>query len=223
MVAAAVIGNCGCQKTTQLTNDSLSTCTKVLIDMRPEKLNWQCDEEIKGKFAVRNIGNMVIEMDPFDLPWVYIVDADGRPPLRTAITNDEWYCGGCIISEAVRIEPGEELIRSFPFNTDINTEKALILHNGEYTITHRGLEKSHGIDSEVADVTVAIHGVSDVKWVVAPIRTTHLVEPGDTMWSIAKEYYGDGQQYTAIYMANTETVRGATKLSVGLRLNIPDL
>ena len=35
-----------------------------------------------------------------------------------------------------------------------------------------------------------------------PATVTHTVVPGDTLWSIAVQYYGDGTQWQAIYQAN---------------------
>ncbi len=35
-----------------------------------------------------------------------------------------------------------------------------------------------------------------------PVTVTHTVVPGDTLWSIAVQYYGDGTKWQAIYQAN---------------------
>lgn len=37
----------------------------------------------------------------------------------------------------------------------------------------------------------------------------HTVKKGDTLWSIAKKYYGDGRMYTKIYQANKDKIKDA--------------
>src|SRR5690606_33583137 len=36
---------------------------------------------------------------------------------------------------------------------------------------------------------------------------THIVQSGDTLWAIAKKYYGNGNQYTKIYNANKDKIK----------------
>jgi nucleoid-associated protein YgaU len=51
---------------------------------------------------------------------------------------------------------------------------------------------------------------------------TYEVQPGDTLLSIAQQYYGDVTQWRRIYDANKDTI-GADpdKLKVGMKLIIP--
>jgi len=50
---------------------------------------------------------------------------------------------------------------------------------------------------------------------------THVVQPGDTLWAIAKKYYGNGAQYTKIYNANKDKIKNPNLIYPGQKLVIP--
>jgi len=50
---------------------------------------------------------------------------------------------------------------------------------------------------------------------------THTVGKGETLYSIAKDYYGDGNRWREIYEANKSKIPNANVLKVGLELTIP--
>lgn len=47
------------------------------------------------------------------------------------------------------------------------------------------------------------------------------VKAGDTLWSIAKSYYGDGAHYLIIYEYNKETIDSSGILHEGQKISIP--
>jgi LysM repeat protein len=50
---------------------------------------------------------------------------------------------------------------------------------------------------------------------------TYTVVKGDTLWAIAKKYYGSGSQYTRIYNANKDKISNPNKIYPGQVLTIP--
>ena len=50
---------------------------------------------------------------------------------------------------------------------------------------------------------------------------TYTVKQGDNLWTIAKQYYGDGSLYTKIYDANTGIIANPDLIYVGQVLVIP--
>lgn len=54
----------------------------------------------------------------------------------------------------------------------------------------------------------------------APRETYHTVSKGETMWSIAKQYYGDGKKWRLLQDANP-AVDGAKGLKAGMELRVP--
>jgi len=50
---------------------------------------------------------------------------------------------------------------------------------------------------------------------------THVVQSGDTLWAIAKKYYGDGNQYPKIVNANKDLIKNPNLIYPGWKLVIP--
>jgi hypothetical protein len=51
--------------------------------------------------------------------------------------------------------------------------------------------------------------------------TTHIVRAGETLWSLAARYYGDGHQWPALARRNGLGTKGPESLEVGARLIVP--
>jgi len=50
---------------------------------------------------------------------------------------------------------------------------------------------------------------------------TYTVKAGDTLSRIAKEHYGDANQWKKIHQANADRIKDPDKIQVGWTLNIP--
>ncbi len=55
----------------------------------------------------------------------------------------------------------------------------------------------------------------------APKVSTYTVASGDSLWKIAKKYYGNGAEYTKIYNANKDKIKNPNLIYVGQVLTIP--
>ena len=55
----------------------------------------------------------------------------------------------------------------------------------------------------------------------APQTKTYTVKKGDTLWGIAKKYYGNGAKYPTIYNANKGKIKNPNLIYVGLVFTIP--
>lgn len=54
-----------------------------------------------------------------------------------------------------------------------------------------------------------------------PKATTYTVKTGDTLWGIAKTYYGDGSKYNVIFEANKSVISDPNVITTGQVLTIP--
>jgi nucleoid-associated protein YgaU len=56
-----------------------------------------------------------------------------------------------------------------------------------------------------------------------PAPRQHTVEEGDSLYELAKRYYGDGERFTDIYQANRTVLKRPDRLEVGTVLVIPNV
>jgi len=53
------------------------------------------------------------------------------------------------------------------------------------------------------------------------VAQTHTVQKGDTLYGLARRYYGDGKLWTKILEANRDKIKNETSVPVGAVLTIP--
>ncbi len=58
--------------------------------------------------------------------------------------------------------------------------------------------------------------------VLPQVNVVHRVRPGDTLQSIAVEYYGDARRYLDIYLANKHLLSNPARLPENIELRIPE-
>ena len=56
---------------------------------------------------------------------------------------------------------------------------------------------------------------------VEPAETYYIVLPGDCLWNIAKQVYGTGTMWDAIYRANLEQIEDPNWIRIGQKLVMP--
>lgn len=58
---------------------------------------------------------------------------------------------------------------------------------------------------------------------VAPQVQYYTIQKGDTLYAVAKEFYGNGMKYPQIFEANREVIEDADKIYPGQKIRIPAL
>jgi nucleoid-associated protein YgaU len=63
---------------------------------------------------------------------------------------------------------------------------------------------------------------STAKPAPAPAARTYTVQKGDTLWRIAKQFYGKGEDWSRIHEANKDVIRDPDLIQPGWTLRIPE-
>ena len=71
------------------------------------------------------------------------------------------------------------------------------------------VETAKSTTRDITDIVKSIFG----QW--------YVVKKGDSLWSIAKNFYGNGAQYTKIYNANKTKIKNPNSIPVGQVIKIP--
>ena len=58
---------------------------------------------------------------------------------------------------------------------------------------------------------------------VVPGTQYYTIQKGDTLYAVAKQFYGDGMKYPKIFEANREVIEDADKIYPGQKIRIPIL
>lgn len=92
---------------------------------------------------------------------------------------------------------------------------------------------AHRFSMEIVEIRVANASIvassssssttSGTKQVTKSTQTKryYTVKKGDTLWDIAKSYYGSGNYFNKIYLANKDQIKNANLIYVGQKLLIP--
>jgi LysM repeat protein len=77
------------------------------------------------------------------------------------------------------------------------------------------------VDPSFSDLSCEISAPAGTPAQAATTARTYTVQPGDTLSKIAKQFYGNVNDYMKIFNANTDQLSDPNKIQVGQVLNIP--
>jgi len=72
-------------------------------------------------------------------------------------------------------------------------------------------------------VLVGLFGALTGAALRAEERRTHVVQPGETLWAIARQTVGDPTLWPALYLANRDQIKDPTLVYPGQQLAIPKI
>jgi nucleoid-associated protein YgaU len=96
-------------------------------------------------------------------------------------------------------------------------------------VTLNGTCDSHATKEKAILLAGNVKGVESVNdlglQAPEPVETTefYTIQRGDTLWKIAKQYYGNGSKYPVIFEANREVIKNPDLIYPGQVVRIPKL
>jgi len=97
-----------------------------------------------------------------------------------------------------------------------------ISFDGDSVILKGSVETSDDYDTITEAVEEIVDDVDNQITADDDESDIHVVESGDTLYSIAEEYYEDGDRYMEIYNANKDVIgKNPDLIKVGQKLRIP--
>lgn len=72
-----------------------------------------------------------------------------------------------------------------------------------------------GIEKVISDSLVAPEPEAKTEF--------YTIQKGDSLWKIAKKYYGDGNKYPKLFEANREVIKDPDKIYPGQQIRVPKL
>lgn len=121
-------------------------------------------------------------------------------------------------------------IQSFIENQYLGLERLKVTFDAEHSLVIlEGIASSHDAAEKAALAAGNIKGIANVEnrleiqaEIQRPVMQYHDVKSGETLSSIAKQYYGDVNQYMKIFEANKPMLSDPNKIYPGQKLRIPD-
>ncbi len=84
--------------------------------------------------------------------------------------------------------------------------------------------KVKAVDTSFSDLTLDLSvdpSLAPAPAAAASSQKTYTVQPGDTLSKIAKDFYGNANEYNKIFQANQDKLQSPDKIQVGQELVIP--
>lgn len=88
-------------------------------------------------------------------------------------------------------------------------------------LEYRGFGKKSVVVVQPTTSTVVVKKEEPAPPVNPKNNGTYVVQRGDTLWAIAKKYYGNGAQYPKIFNANRDKIKNPNLIYPGQQLVIP--
>ncbi len=210
--------------------------TTYRLPTNPEQIEISSNQSIE-KYEILKLGQIAVpthmELKEYSFECEFPYN-----PLHYVETSGEFEDPDFYIELFQKWREEKEPVRFIASNgigDDINTlvliEELIITEKageeGDKYINFRLVEyREFGKKSVIVPTSTSVGAVVTTEEVPTPkvnpkSNGTYTVQSGDTLWSIAKKYYGDGSKYTEIVNANSDNIKNPNLIYVGQKLVIP--
>ena len=150
-----------------------------------------------------------VEAPPASTPITILKEAPPQPQTYTVVKGDNlWSLAERFYGEGRRWKAIHQANRDVLPSASMLKEGMVLLIPQAVPTTQPALPQRMSVERPAAAAPVAT-------------TTTHTVERGDTLYGIARKFYGDGNLHTTIREANRDRVPDPRKIPVGTVLVIP--
>lgn len=133
---------------------------------------------------------------------------------------------GRALGAMIKGDKGKEALEKEVANHGLDTEGVNIQVDEFGRVTVKGKATSQEMKEKIILAVGNVDGVGEVEdeieeedgWTKSQF---HTVVKGDTLWAVAKKYYGNGSRYPEIFEANKPMLSHPDKIFVGQVLRIP--
>lgn len=204
--------------------------TTYTLPANPEEIQISSSQSIE-KYEVLKLGQVAVptymELAEYSFECEFPHDAAHYTGTNNKFENPDFYLGlfktwrdGLIpVKFIVRNSIGEDISSDVLIESLTITEKAG--EEGDKYVAFKLLEyRPYGkkIPRSTSNGAVTSTAASSTN---PKNNGTYVVKTGDSLWSIAKKYYGDGSKYTKIYNANKNIIKNPSLIYPGQKLVIP--
>lgn len=185
---------------------------EIRIPLLPEELKFTSGDAIGISYEIMGLGDVVIptgtELDGY--AWESALPGEQRkndPMIRGSWVDPKTY--DSILKDWK--QKGTELnllVTGYPINDDVYIKK----YNGAATGAFGDI--SYEIEfMEAREIVVTTTKVQQTTTTTRPATTssTYTIKKGDTLWAIAKKFYGAGSKWGTIYNANKDIIETTAK------------
>lgn len=184
---------------------------EIRVPIIPEELPFPSGDATVISYEIMDLGTVEVpsgtELDGYG--WKSVFPGENRrndPLIRGSWINPSTY--DSILNDWKA--KGTELnllVTGYPINADVFLKK----YNGVATGAFGDI--SYEIEfKETRDIVVTTTKVETAATTrPAATSSTYTIKKGDTLWAIAKKYYGDGTKWSTIYNANKDIIEKTAK------------
>ena len=103
------------------------------------------------------------------------------------------------------------IVTGTPINHDVYLVDFNAAYESGYGDYKYDIEFERRRDIKIVSTQVATTTTTTTSTTTPSTKKTHTVQKGDTLWAIARKYYGNGSKYTSIYNENKTIIEQTAK------------